>query len=137
MKKAILLVAILAASSSVFAAFQLGMSARDVGTEVKARYTKGDNLAVIATAAKSVNVVASVLAPELILTGNPADKVFDAMIKAGYYPSDVESELVKLGADPTSFLPATAAGTGFTGNSFSNSRAATIGGGGNKSVSRT
>ncbi len=124
MKKAILIVAILAASSSVFAAFQLGMSPGDVGSEVKARYTKGDNLVVIATAAKAVNVVASVLAPELIKTGNTAEDVFKAMIEAGYYPFELED-----------ILPPTAAG--IAAGAFSSSRASTIGGGGAASVSKS
>jgi hypothetical protein len=118
-------------------------------------------LLTIATAAKTVNVGASVLAPELLLTGNTSAVVLAAMIKAGYYASDAVNALVNQGgdraalnqvaidngADPTTLLAATAAGgnapgglgngAGFNGNSFSSSRAATIGGGGVRSVSRS
>lgn len=160
MKKVLVLAAAIAVGAPALA-FQSGMGARDVGSEVSARYKKGETLVVIATAAKTVNVAASVLAPELLLTGNTSDVVLAAMIKAGYYASDVVDTLVKLGgdraalnqvainngADPTTLLAATAAGgnqpgglgsgAGFNGNSFSSSRAATIGGGGVRSVSRS
>jgi hypothetical protein len=160
MKKAIVLAAVLSAGVPAFA-FQLGMGAREVGTEVSSRYSKGESLEIIAGAAKSVNIAAAILAPELLLTGNASDKVLAAMIKAGYYPSELVNTLVSLGgdraalnqvaiangADPTSLLAATAAGApgagnlgngaGFNGNSFSNSRAATIGGGGTIAVSHS
>lgn len=159
MKKFIVLAAVLAAVVPAFA-FTIGQGARDVGSEVSSRYSKGESLEIIASSAKTVNVAATVLAPELLLTGNSSDKVLAAMIKAGYYPSEAVNALVSLGgdraalnqiaiangADPTTLLAATAAGGntgggtfgnggGFTGNSFSSSRAATIGGGGTRSVS--
>lgn len=160
MKNAIVLAAILTAGMPAFA-FQVGMGARDVGTEVSSRYGKGESLEIIASAAKTVNVAAATLAPELLLTGNSSDKVLAAMIKAGYYPSEAVNALVSLGgdraalnqvainngADPTTLLAASAAGApgagglgnggGFNGNSFSSSRASTIGGGGTRSVSKS
>ena len=160
MKKALVLAVVLASGMPAFA-FETGMGARDVGSEVSARYKKGETLLTIATAAKTVNVGASVLAPELLLTGNTAGVVLAAMIKAGYYASDAVNALVNQGgdraalnqvaidngADPTTLLAATAAGgnppaTGLGGNgsnlngrTFGQTRAATVGGGGSSSVS--
>lgn len=160
MKKALVLAAVLATAAPAFA-FQVGMGARDVGTEVSARYKKGESLVIIATAAKTATVVASVLAPELLLTGNSSDAVLTAMITAGYYPSDAVDALVALGgdrdklnqvainngADPTTLTAATAAGgnppatglggngSNFNGRTFGQTRAATVGGGGSSSVS--
>ena len=161
MKKALVLAAVLATGAPAFA-FSVGMGARDVGTEVSARYKKGESLVIIATAAKTATVVASVLAPELLATGNSSDTVLAAMITAGYYPADAVDALVALGgdrdklnqvainngADPTTLTAATAAaggnppatglggnGSNFNGRTFGQTRAATVGGGGSGSVS--
>lgn len=160
MKKAMLFAAVMAISAPTFA-FQVGMGARDVGSEVSARYKKGETLVTIATAAKTATVPANVLAPELLLTGNTSDAVLSAMILAGYFPADIINVLViqggdraKLnqiaidnGADPTTLTAATAAGgndpatglggdgSNFNGRTFGQTRAATVGGGGSGSVS--
>jgi hypothetical protein len=123
MKKVFVLASILAIGMPAFA-FTPDMDSAGVKKEVSARYNKGESLEVIASAAKSVNMAAAVLAPELLLTGNPAEKVVAAMIKAGYFPT----ELVDV-------LDSTGAGGSFGGTSFGNSRASTISGGGHIAVS--
>jgi uracil phosphoribosyltransferase len=136
MKNSIILASILAASVPAFA-FAPEMKSPEVKVEVTARYSKGESLEVIASAAKTVNIAAAVLAPELLATGNTAENVLAAMIKAGYYPTEAIDVLVSLGADPGALLEATAAGGSFGGSNFSNSRTPTIGGGGSQAVSRS
>lgn len=125
MKKTIVLASVLAVGMPAFA-FTPTMESPEVKEEVSTRYSKGESLEVIASAAKSVNIAAAVLAPGLLSTGNSTEKVVAAMIKAGYFPT----ELVDV-------LDATGAGGNFGGTSFSNSRAPTIGGGGSIAVSRS
>ncbi len=136
MKNAIVLASVLVASAPVFA-FTPTMDSPTVKVEVSTRYSQGESLTVIASAAKAVNIPAEVLAPGMLSTGNSAEKVLAAMIKAGYYPTEAVDVLVSLGADPGSLLEASAAGGSFGGTSFSNSRVPTIGGGGRASVSKS
>ena len=158
------LVGTLAASSSVFAAFEAGMSARAVDTEVRQRLNAGQALSTIAAAAQAAGVSPAVLTSSLILAGADASSVVGALVAAGMTASVVvdtavlggsnRTDMVRVatdnGADPTTLNAATAAGPGnnqgqgtgpasnspgATASNFGQSRAATVGGGGRTSVS--
>lgn len=158
MKKTLLIAAVMAFSAPAFA-FTSGASQRDIDTEVAARVKNGESLETISTAAKSVGIVVNPIALAMTFYGD-SGAVLAALITAGYFPSDAINALVALGAnratlnqvaiskgvDPTTLLASTAAGGttganvtgnfgGFSGNSFSASRSASIGGGGKSGIS--
>ena len=150
MKKLLVLAAALACSVPAFA-FTSTQSQSDVNKEVASRIEKKETLEAIASAAKSGGVTVSPIGMALTFYGS-YDLVLSALIKAGYLPADAVNMLVAqgggdrtalvakaigLGADPTTLTAPTAAGgtavapvLGFTGNSFSASRSATLGGAG-------
>jgi hypothetical protein len=160
MKKYVLTFIAAGACVSAFA-FTSGAGLRQIDEEVSARHKNGETLLAIASSAKSVSIAEPSIAPALKLTGASCEAVLSAMLDATYSPSKTIKALtdmgcsrekmndlaIALGADPTTLLAATAAGgatgaaptsfTGFSGNSFSTSRSATIGGGGSSSVSKT
>lgn len=153
MKKLLVLAAAIACSVPAFA-FTGTQSQADVNKEVASRVEKKESLEAIASAAKAGGVTVNPIAMALTFYGS-YDAVLAALISAGYGPAEAVNLLVaqggnrtalvataiSKGADPTALTAATAAGgvaatpvLGFTGNSFSASRASTLGGAG-KSVS--
>lgn len=161
MKKFFMLTAAMVASVSGFA-FELTQNKPDVDLEVHQRTLKGETLNMQAAAGKTGRVKAEILACSLVDAGKAPAAVVDAMIRVGFEAKLVvhgaickganRDELVvvatKLGADPATLLAATAAGgsaaggigengSGFNGANFGQSRAATVGGGGHGSVSKS
>ena len=132
MKKFIAMATVLVASASAFA-FQAGMTTVQINAEVAQRVAAGETAEVIAAAAKTAGVSATAVQASLVAAGEPSAAVFSAMVGAGF--------------DAGALLPPTAAGgnqnannnpgNGFNGvnNSFGQSRASTVGGGGKSSVS--
>jgi hypothetical protein len=133
MKKFIAMATVLVASASAFA-FQAGMTTVQINAEVAQRVAAGETAEVIAAAAKTAGVSATAVQASLVAAGKPSAAVFSAMVGAGF--------------DAGALLPPTAAGgnqnannnpgNGFNGvnnNSFGQSRASTVGGGGKSSVS--
>ncbi|HEY5581334.1 MAG TPA: hypothetical protein VIK56_09245 [Rhodoferax sp.] len=158
MKKFFVLAAAVVASVSGFA-FETAQTKPAVDTEVHQRTLKGETLNVQAAAGKSGGVKADILACSLVDAGNiPAD-VVSAMIRGGFEASVVVKGAIckganrdalvavamREGADPTSLVSPTAAGSaadglvggGFNGANFGTSPASTVGGGGRSSVSKS
>ena len=116
--------------ASAFAAFDTKMSPTQVVAEFQAQIARG---ATVST------VVDSALA-----AGFTFESVVSMLRAIGYTREDAVAVVVKHGADPTQFLPATAAGGGnsalqapqqFNGFQYRNSPAPTSSGGGRSSVS--
>jgi hypothetical protein len=136
MKKFLVLAAVLATSVSAFA-FQPGMTAVQINTEVTQRSARGESTALIAAAAKAAGLSGTAVQAALVAAGKEPEAVFTAMLNADF--------------DPGSLLPPTAAGrreggegnerspgfNGFGRREFGESRSSTVGGGGRGGVSRS
>lgn len=145
--------------SATALAFQPNASMQSVQQEVEKRLGASESLATIATAARAARVSAGVLATALIAEGTSPAKVATALVAAGFPAleviaaatqaggvlAEIQSAAIAGGADPTAILSATAAGPsgpaagslGFAPSRFGITRAATVGGGGRGSVSRS